>query len=198
MKALIQNRSSSSFNRGTRCRHAAGFTLIELMIVIAVASILAGSAIPSMKSMLRSVRLSSATNDFVGALTLTRSEAIIHHGRAVMCKSQDGASCAASGGWEQGWIIFHDADGDGIRDTSEPIVSRQQALGPGVKVTGNQNVSRYISYSATGVTRLQGGGFQAGTLVVCNQSANATEAREIILSSAGRPRVQKAMAATCG
>jgi type IV fimbrial biogenesis protein FimT len=198
MKALIQNLSSSSCSLGIRCLRAAGFTLIELMIVIAVASILAGSAIPSMKSMLRSVRLSSATNDFVGALTLTRSEAIIHHGRAVMCKSQDGGSCAASGGWEQGWIIFHDADGDGIRDASEPIVTRQQALGPGVKVTGNQNVARYISYSPSGVTRLQGGGFQAGTVVVCNQSAKAAEAREIVLSSSGRPRVQKVVVQTCG
>jgi type IV fimbrial biogenesis protein FimT len=198
MNALIQKLSSSSSRLGAHCRRAAGFTLIELMIVIAVASILAGSAIPSMKSMLRSVRLSSATNDIMGALTLTRSEAIIHHGRAVMCKSQDGASCAPSGGWEQGWIIFHDADGDGIRDASEPIVTRQQALGPGVKVTGNQNVSRYISYSASGVTRLQGGGFQAGTLVVCNQSANPAEAREIVLSSSGRPRVQKVVVPTCG
>lgn len=191
-------RSLSFLARTEVQRRARGFTLVELMIVLAVAAVLCGAAAPSFTSLVRSIRLSSATNDLLAGLTITRSEAVKRNVRVVMCKSADAASCAAAGGWEQGWIVFPDGDNDGVRDANEPIIYRSQALQGSLRLTGNGPVSKYVSYVPGGTTNLIGGGFQAGTLTVCNVSDKPGEAREIILSSAGRPRVQKATLASCG
>lgn len=174
-----------------------GFTLVELCVVSAVAAILVGVAAPSMKSTIRSIRLSSASNDLLAGLLMARSEAIKRNGRAVVCKSSDGISCASAGGWEQGWIVFHDTNNHGVRDGGEAIVQRQEALSGELRVTGNLNLTRYVSYAPTGSTKLAGGAFQAGTITLCTQSADGGEARQIILSSAGRPRVLKTQVSAC-
>ena len=176
---------------------ARGFTLIELMIVLAVASVLLGAAVPAMTSTIKSVQLSSASNELLAGLFLARSEAIKRNGRGVICKSADGATCTASGGWEQGWLVFHDANNDGSRDAGEAIVKQAQPLAGDLRVNGNLSVARYISYGADGGTRFASGGFQAGTITLCVRSADAGEARQIIVSSSGRPRVQKSRVEHC-
>lgn len=74
-----------------------GFTLIELMITIAIAGILASLALPSFRDYVQTQRVKSASFDLAAALTLTRSEAIKHNTNIVMSQ--------ASGGWQNGWTI---------------------------------------------------------------------------------------------
>jgi type IV fimbrial biogenesis protein FimT len=174
-----------------------GFTLIELLIVLAVLAVLAGISVPSMKSLIRSVELSSASNDLLAGFLIARSEAVKRRSRVVLCKSADGVECSTTGGWEQGWLVFHDVNNNGMREEGEEIAHQQQALAGNLRVTGNLSVVRYISYAPNGTTKLVSGGFQAGTITLCNQSPDGGPARQIILSSAGRPRVQKTQVATC-
>ena len=91
----------------------------------------------------------------------------------------------------------HMHDNNGVRDGGENVILSQAPLPSGVRLTGNQPASRYISYAPTGATRLASGAFQAGTLTVCLQSAGPTAARQIILSSTGRPRTVKTTLASC-
>jgi type IV fimbrial biogenesis protein FimT len=177
-----------------RCR---GFTLIELAIVLAIASILLGSAIPSFIGLVRSSRLTASTNDLLGSILLARAEAVKHRSRVALCKSTDGVSCAATGGWEQGWIVFHDTNNNGLHDAGEQVVWRAQPLADNLRLSGNLNVAKYISYSPTGDAKLTSGAFQAGTITLCNVSAAKGDARQIVISAAGRPRVQKATVASC-
>ncbi|MBG9387504.1 GspH/FimT family pseudopilin [Caenimonas aquaedulcis] len=174
-----------------------GFTLIELAIVVAIASILVKVSLPPMASVFKSVRLTSASNAFLSHLHLARAEAIKRNSRVVLCKSRDGERCAEDGGWEQGWIVFHDADDNAVRDAGEDLIERASALARGIKLTGNATVARYVSFAATGGTKLVGGGFQAGTLTVCAESDVASEGRQIVINAAGRPRVHKASLASC-
>jgi type IV fimbrial biogenesis protein FimT len=176
---------------------SSGFTLLELMVAVTATLVLVLVAAPSMSAMMNSVKLTTASNDLLTHIYLARSEAIKRRSRVVLCKSADGATCAASGGWEQGWIVFHDINNNGVIDAGEPVIARQQALPAAMKLTGNQNVAKYLSFEPTGSTRLVGGGFQAGTLTLCRQSAASNEARQIILSAVGRPRVQKLQIASC-
>jgi len=176
---------------------ARGFTLVELLMVVAIIAILCGASVPAMTNLIRSAALTSATNDLFASFTLARSEAVKRNSRVVVCKSNNGASCATAGGWEQGWIVFHDSNNNGTRETGEHLVQHTQALSSDLRLSGNLNVSRYVSYAASGSAKLSSGAFQAGTITLCNVSTRATDARQIIMNSSGRPRVQKTPVASC-
>ena len=174
-----------------------GFTLVELLMVLCVAGILLTVAVPSFGRIISSSRLTAASNALLSSMYLARSEAIKRHGRVAMCKTVDGNACATSGGWEQGWIVFSDTNSNGVRDADEPVIEQIQALTT-IRATGNSPVAKYVSYVATGSTRLIGGGLQAGTVTVCAEPGTSDEARQIIISSVGRPRIQKVSASVCG
>ena len=89
-----------------------GFSLIELMVTIAIAAILLAIALPSFEGTLRSTRLSGASNELIASLALARTEAIRSPGGAAVCSSSDGANCGG-GSWNDGWMVWIDAEGDG-------------------------------------------------------------------------------------
>jgi type IV fimbrial biogenesis protein FimT len=175
----------------------AGFTLVELMIVVAVVAILLSLAAPAFSGMVSSVRLSSASNSLFSSLLLARSEAIKRNSRVVLCKSVTGDACTSTDGWEQGWIVFHDVNNNATLDAGETLLSRESALPGLIRLTGNSPVVNYVSYTPMGTTSYTSGAFQAGTLTVCIQSAARVEARQIVISSAGRPRTVKTMVEQC-
>jgi type IV fimbrial biogenesis protein FimT len=167
------------------------------MVTVMVMVVVVTAAAPSLTSVRESMQLTSAANGFLSHLYFARSEAIKRNSRVVLCKSADGLACSSIGGWEQGWIIFHDANGNAVRDASETIIRREAALSYGLSLTGNQSVASYVSFVPTGATRLVSGAFQAGTLTVCTHSFQRGEARQIILNAIGRPRVQKSAVDFC-
>jgi type IV fimbrial biogenesis protein FimT len=162
-----------------------GFTLMELIITMAIAAIVLAIGVPSFQEMMRSNRLATQTNEFLGALALARSEAIKRGRRVTLCKSADGASCAASGGYQQGWIVFVDTNDNAAVDSGELVLRVKAAMEGDLTLTGNSTVQSYISYVAGGMSQLVTGGFQAGTLTLCA----VPKARSIIINSLGRARV---------
>jgi type IV fimbrial biogenesis protein FimT len=117
--------------------HQQGFTLIEMLLVMTIAGVLSAIAAPSFSQLATSLQLTSATNAVVASLHLARNEAIKRNARVVVCKTSDGIGCAADGGWEQGWIVFHDVNNNGLREATEPVIQRQLALSSSLRVTGN-------------------------------------------------------------
>ena len=174
-----------------------GVTLLELMVVLAIAAILLLAGIPSFASLINSTRLSTATNEMISSLHLTRSEAIKRNSRAVMCTSATGTSCAVSGGWHQGWLVFHDANNNAKLDLGETVVLTRQALPAGLWATSTGTTARYVSYAPSGGTKQVSGAWQGGTLTLCNESGSLNSARKVIISSTGRPRTEKTTLASC-
>ena len=174
-----------------------GFTLVELLLVLAIGAILTLIAVPSMSGFLSSQKVSSLSAVFLSSLNLARSEAIKRNARAVLCRSANGLSCGGSGGWEQGWIVFHDANNNAQADPGETIVLQQAVLVSGPRLSGNAQVANYVSFSASGSAKLVSGAFQAGTFTLCPGSAASSDVRQIILSSTGRARSQSGSAADC-
>lgn len=174
-----------------------GATLLELMVLLAVTAILLSIGIPSFASFTNSSHLASATNELVSSLHLARSEAIKRNSRAVLCKSESGLTCSASGGWQQGWIVFHDANNNAALDASEAVILTRHAFPAGLRLTGNRWVSSYISYGPSGATTTISGVLQVGTLTLCTESGVPGMARQVVISSSGRPRTSKITLASC-
>lgn len=180
-----------------RQRLERGFSLVESLSVVALLGVLASVAVPSLQAASGSMRVSSASNELLADLLLARSEAVKRKTRVVVCKSWDGLACATAGNWQQGWIVFADLDGNGLRAASEPLLQRQTARPATLQISGNASVASYVAYVANGSTRLANGGFQAGTLTLCQASGRPTAARQIVINATGRPRVQKSVVDSC-
>lgn len=174
-----------------------GFSLVEIVAVMGIAAAAWFAVMPDLSDLGRSTALGAASQELLLDLHLARSEAIRRNRRVTLCKSADGLHCVQASGWEQGWIVFHDANGNGTLDRGEERIARHEALQGQLLLRGNQPVADYISFTGLGMSRLVTGGFQAGTLTLCRSSAGATAARRIVLNSVGRPRLQTVTVPNC-
>lgn len=177
-------------------RKQRGATLLELIVVLAVSAILLTTAIPGFSALFHSNRLTAATNELVASLHLARSEAIKRSSRVVMCPSSTGSACAA-GGWQQGWMVFHDANNNAQRDAAEPVVLSHPPLRAGMWVTSKGSTASYISYTPAGDVQQVSGAIQAGRLTLCNASVPPGAGREVVVSRTGRPRTAKVSLVSC-
>lgn len=168
---------------------ARGFTLIELMTTVAVLAILLAIAVPSFSDSILSSRLSSYASDFVASTHVARSEAIKRNGRVSICVSADGASCIA-GNWSQGWLVFHDADSNDIKATTEALIERRAALFEGFSMTSTGGA--ILRFDPTGA------GSTATTMTVCRKTPSAgSQERVITVSVTGRTSVDKTTIGVC-
>lgn len=134
-----------------------GFTLIELIVVLAFAAIIMTFAIPNFNTAIRNNRLSTQANDLVSALNLARSEAVTRGDRVTVCRSLNGTSCNTSAGnWEDGWIVFHDplASGTvGVVDSGEQLIRVYAGLDGDNTLRSGDNYTNYVSFLAMGESR---------------------------------------------
>ncbi len=98
-----------------------GFTLMELLVTMAVAAILLAIAVPNFQSFFNRNRVVTVTNDFITAVNYARSEAIKGGAITTLCMSNNTStnapSCTGNTNWSNGWIIWVDRNGNGVMDT---------------------------------------------------------------------------------
>ena len=179
---------------------ASGFTLVEVVITLAIASILATIAIPAFSDFVKDTRISSETNGIITDFYFARSEALKRNRRVTVCKSSnaDSSDTAATPvpscnvtddfNWTIGWIIFIDADGDGIRDANEILLRANSALDSGILLyprTDDAEIHNYLSYNPRGIARTSEGDNQNGIFRVCDGRGIAS-ARAITVTQTGR------------
>ncbi|PTD97156.1 GspH/FimT family pseudopilin [Pseudothauera lacus] len=167
-----------------------GFSLVEMMLVIAVMAVLAGIALPALGALQRDARLSSAANEYFAALVHARSESIRRGVRVTLCTSTDGLACTAGTHWHGGWIVFVDGNANALRDPGETILSVAAGRADRLTVVGNAPVRNYVSYVPSGTTRQSGGGLLMGTVTVCEGGRG----RNVVVNRVGRPRVDRGVA----
>jgi type IV fimbrial biogenesis protein FimT len=112
---------------GTVCKHAAGFNLVEMLVVITIAAILTGIGVPSYRYVTYSNRVSSEINGLLGDMQFARTEAMKRGIPVSVCPTTDFTACATSPNWETGWLVFSDLNGDGtITGVDNDAILRMQ------------------------------------------------------------------------
>lgn len=111
-----------SFRLGARATR--GFTLMELMIVLALAAVILAIGAPNFREFRQNNRLTAAANDFLASVQLARTEAVKRQTIVSICPSDDPAASDAgcSAGEFSRWIVFEDTDGDCLRGDGEPLI----------------------------------------------------------------------------
>ena len=165
-------------------RRSAGFTVIELMIVVSVMAVIAVVAVPTVGNVIANTRITTQVNEMASSLHLARSEAIKRSTNMTLCKSSNGSSCTNSGNWAQGWIVFTDTDGDGVVDTGETIVRVEDQAAAGSSITGTANVQNRVTFNNRGFARIAAQSYN-GTLTVCD-GRGASQAKGLNISLLGR------------
>jgi type IV fimbrial biogenesis protein FimT len=171
--------------------HGAGFTIIELMITVAVASILLAIAVPSFNQMIISGRLTAQSNEMVAAMSLARSEAIKRNANVTLCRSANMTGCVTSAGAWQNWIIR-------VGPAAAGTVLRQGSMNNfgGTLVMRSTLTNDQVIFGPDGLARTGGTTVADHTITVCSRREIDRNVRRIVLGAGSRMSTEAADA-TC-
>lgn len=151
-----------------------GFSLIELLITVAVLLVLVGFGVPSFISAIKDSRVDSIISRTIGSLYLARSEAVKRSSSVTVCARATDTSCGSD--WNNGWIVFVDntqggAAGtagqldanDEVLQTTEPLdktdLSVTGSLAQDASSASNSETRDFIRYRPSGRNSWSGGTF---------------------------------------
>lgn len=149
-----------------------GFTLIETMIVVALAAVLAMFTIPTMNSVIQNNRLATQANEFLTTLSMARSEALRRGTGITVCPSADKLECDDD--WSAGWIIITDED---------EVLREWGALRGGLSLTGPDAI-RYLPSGRTTAAAPQ-------SFDLVAPGCTGEQLRTIQITPTGRPSVSR-------
>jgi type IV fimbrial biogenesis protein FimT len=167
-----------------RLQKHSGFTLVELLTTVAILSVVLGLGIPSLQHFLATNRAASQTNQLVGTLALSRSEAIKRGQRITLCQTSSKQECESTGNWSRGWMLFIDENKNKTVDEDEQMLYSGDFLSGGTQVTFNGafGIDGYVIYKA------DGSAFPNGSFTICLDK-NPDYGKALILFRTGRLRL---------
>jgi len=159
-----------------------GYTLLELLLTIAIASVVLTLAVPSFSAIAARQRQYAEINALFHAVHLARQESIVRRRVVSLCPSIDGRRCAPGSDWSGGFLMFENTDRDEPPQVDDgEAVLQIHRVRPGVEITANRQgfTLRAVFLRATN-----------GTLVVCDR-AGRIEPKALVISYTGRPRIAR-------
>jgi type IV fimbrial biogenesis protein FimT len=155
-------------------KSTAAFSLIELLVTLAIVGIFLLLAISGFHTFVIKTRVTSQVNQFMSAIAYARSEAIMRGEVITLCKSVDHKTCG--GQWRDGQIIIN---------AKQQVLRVYQALPVGDQLLwfSNFKQNNFLQFSAAGFTNGQQGSFY-----YC--PADKRYAKRIVVEQSGRVRVE--------
>lgn len=172
----------------TRRRAAAGLSLVELMITLAVGVILLTIATPSFVNMAQNNRAATQTNELLSALHIARSEAATRGVPVSVCASANALTCATAGDWPKGWIVFTDAAGAaGSVDAGDAVLRSSPALEGGATLGAKRGVTpiSFVRYFPLGFLDSPANVQFELRIPKCQSDNN----RDVTITTAGKPEI---------
>lgn len=185
----MPNCRTSRIDQGSRGlgRGLAGFTLIEVMVTVAVLAILAAVALPAMAGLINNNRLASQANDLVADIHLARSEAVRRNRIITLCRTTDGSTCAAANGrWNQ-WLVF-----DAGETAAADRVLQSRSASARIQVSAP---SASVGFRSDGLARTTAGALFSGNIGVCVPADQPAQNMRNINIAAGGSRISTQRAA---
>jgi len=159
-----------------------GFTLLELMITLAIAIIIASIGVPSFMGLIRDSRMTTLVNDFLTDLSYARSEAATRN-ETVLIQSKSGTNLD----WKDGWDIYIDGNSNNSVDAGE-LLRTHNALPSGYTLLANSpTFDSQVMYESTGLMATS----INGSFFLCMNN-DASTARAVVINSLGRAKIDSA------
>jgi type IV fimbrial biogenesis protein FimT len=173
-----------------------GFTLVELMVTLAVAAVVLGIAVPSFTQSMRNNNSIAAGSELSVAINYARSEAVKRAKRVSLCASSDGLACLAADNWKEGWMVFvDDAATDGAAVTVGTVLRYWDELPVNINVSAVKGASiniQYLRYTSTGViARLNGADIDSRKFTVYVDGCIGKSSQEITIGLSGMVNPKK-------
>ncbi|HEU0153020.1 MAG TPA: GspH/FimT family pseudopilin [Arenimonas sp.] len=178
--------------RGPQGQPQAGFTLLELAITVAVLAVVLAVGIPSFQGMINRNRLSSITNEIVGATQLARMEAIRRNTRVVVCPTTNGSTCNGAN-WMR--VVVRESA------TGGAVIREFQFNGQGITVQGSPSIAtgNQLSFNASGFARAgTNAANTSGAIRICTSALAASENARDVQVAVSRISVTPTGSAGCG
>ncbi len=170
-------------------QRAKGFTLLELLIALTIASILIAMAVPNFRTMVIKNSVEGQVDRLSAAISNAKAEALSRGKSIVICGSSNGTACSGSANWSSGWIVFVDdgngggTAGDETRHADEILITYQNIEGNNAlnarDTGGTINALSFDDESFLKSTR-------ATTLKVCEPDGDTEYARALLLLGSGQ------------
>jgi len=178
-----------------RAPAARGFSLTELMVTVAIASIFMGVAAPSLTSVFRGNRIIGEASSLVSDMQFARAEAIQRGSAVSLCPSSNGTTCLTTNTWHSGWIVFNDVNGNGIFDSSVDTALRVRGAFKGTDTFVSAQGSTAITFNREGFVSNTGA---ATTVLALHTSDNVSNlTRCVSINLGGRITTLTAGQSTC-
>jgi len=158
-------------------------TLLELMLALAILSILAAVAIPAWHATMAYGRRAAALNNLRASLAFAREKAVSRGQIVALCTSTDHAHCD-KGDWDEGWIVFVDRDADYKRDAGETVLRVGAALAGKDHLRGNRLIAHHIGFQRDGLMH----GVHNGTITYTTTPPRTSLLRCLVVARSGRIR----------
>lgn len=164
----------------------AGFTLIELMVTLVVATILIVVAVPSLNQFFEAQRALSAISVIQHTLQYARNAAISFGMSITVCPIKTD-SCSKD--WHLGLTVFTDSGDKNQIDGTDTILLQTSPFNPKDIVSYNRSSVRFHSDGLASGSN--------GTLRYCPSSATSPYSKAVIVNQAGRVRFSQATNIEC-
>jgi type IV fimbrial biogenesis protein FimT len=178
-----------------RLRSARGFTLMELLFSLVIASILLAVATPSFRSFRDNNRMTGIGNDFLSAATHARTEAIKTQVPVSVCPASSATGPCTAGSFT-GWIVFSDPNGNCARDAGETVFEGKDSIdGASDGSTFARANGTCLSFSPTGFLQTN---TTATRVIFCDKrglssvpGTTLSAARGLLVTATGRASVTR-------